>query len=85
MTPDNTPQVFGDGNITICLTRDGFRVYVGQTEIHHLSKLQVVADAFGQPNQLSIGFQASTDQAIQNGIEENTRACAAISWIKVLR
>jgi hypothetical protein len=72
------PCVFGDGDATLCVTRNGFRLYIGQIEIKHAERISI--SVFRGMSFPLIEVEFSTDTILT---EEEIRVCRTIPWIKV--
>jgi hypothetical protein len=72
----NKPSVFGDGCVTISITKgEKPRIYIQQTEIESFASLSITNDS------VEISFPNMDDVRV----EEEMRLCNAISWIKTCR
>ena len=76
------PKVFGDGDVTICLSKDKIRLFVGQNEIKNINSISFDSS---ENNYLEIFFPNSQESEDPKAVEEDIRVCALISWIIITK
>jgi hypothetical protein len=82
---DGEPKVFGDGDVTICISRNMAKLYVSQTKIKHCSKVLFIDSASDPSPSLEVHFEKGSSEQDKRAIEEDVRMCASITWVKVIR
>jgi hypothetical protein len=76
------PKIFGDGDVTICLSQDKIRLFVGQKEIKNINSISFDSS---DNNHLEIFFpNPQTNENLQI-IEEDIRVCALVPWIIITK
>lgn len=82
---DGEPRVFGDGDVTICVSPYRTKLYISQTEIKHCSKVVLSDDSPDLMINLEVHFKKGSSEQDKRAIEEDVRVCASIPWVKVVR
>jgi hypothetical protein len=82
MRKDGEPQVWGEGDLTIALSTDGFRVWVGTQPITHVTSIKLHANS-GAP-EIELQFSRDLDPQEQLKIEQSTRTAKMFPWIRVV-
>lgn len=80
---NDQPKVFGDGDVTICLSKTGKRLFIGQKEI--TKAYSIMLSSSDGSCLLEIYFPKSNDIEDQQLIEEDIRVCSLISWLHVIK
>ena len=76
------PKVFGEGVLTLALSQDGCRAYVGPNEVEGFSSVSMRADGPRSPVEASIEFQRSHDPDVQERLEEALRLARTLRWVE---
>lgn len=85
MANNDGPKVFGNGDVTVALGQNGaFRLYVGQKPVECAQRVRLDASADNSRPVVEVHFPAAGG-GLDVEIEENARALAAYSWIRVVR
>jgi hypothetical protein len=84
MRKDGEPQVWGEGDLTIALGTDGFRVWVGTQLITYISSVKIQINPKTSTPEIELQFKQSLDQQEQLKIEQVSRITKTLSWIRVI-
>ena len=78
-------KVFADGSVTFVFGQPGnpVRVYVNQTEIDYVEKINIVN--FNGTSSIELTFPKSFDLDVMKSIEENARIASSCNLITVIR
>lgn len=82
MIRSNEPKVFGDGSVTVCLSQDKLRLFIGQKEIENIDSVSF--DSLDS-NRLEVYFPNSGENENLQAIEEDVRVCTLVPWITVTK
>jgi hypothetical protein len=75
------PKIYGNGDVTICLSCEGIRLFVSQTEILHIHQVKVISNS-DKLSELEIKFDQEADK---KAVEEEIRVCSLVPYIKITR
>lgn len=80
--PDGTPEVFGDGDITLVVNSEKACLYVGTVQVEFLDGVVVEIESKSKP---VVSVRFPRDENSQMRVEENARLLRALPWVKVLQ
>ena len=82
---DGTPEVFGDGDVTIVMNGRQARMFVGSVQVEVLDGIKLEVGQDGNGVSLAVSFPKSHEEDVARRIEENARTVRAAPWIRVLQ
>lgn len=83
MTKVDSPKVFGDGSLTICVDQSGgYCLFVGQTQIDYVESLSLGID--DNSLEIKVSFFKSHDKQTSAHIEESIRTVKQFKWIEII-
>jgi len=86
MDKDGAPQVFGDGDLTIAISRNGqIKIYSGQTLIGLVQELKIEARTDQSTPSVEIRFPKTLNVDLDAQVESHAREISKIPWIKIIR
>jgi hypothetical protein len=79
----NDPKVFGNGTLTIAIGPDTAAIYVGQTQIGFIEKLDVKLDMNKAIPDVQIKLGRVANKESLRAVEENERLIKTLPWVVV--
>jgi hypothetical protein len=81
---DGKPQIWGNGDVTIAIGMNGFRVWIEIICIEYLEEVKLNINSQTNKQELELRFKSSQDPKEQLIIEENIRVASTLPWIKII-
>ena len=79
------PRVFDDGAVTICLSKDGMKLYIGQNEIKSINLISFDFSDENDHKYFEVFFPNAQESENPQAVEEDIRVCALIPWITITK
>ena len=84
MRKDGEPQVWGEGDLTVALGTDGFRIWVGTQLLTHVASAKIQINPKTSTPEIEVQFEQSSDPQEQLKIEQSSRTAKMLPWIRVI-
>lgn len=82
---EELPKVFGDGVLTMAISKDGMTLYAGTHEIRNVKTVRIESPSDSEAVKVELTFERGCGADSSIPIEESVRVAASIPWIAIGR